>query len=240
MQRIRQVAVKGFIKTSFVDWPGKLCAVIFFPRCNFRCPYCHNADLVLRPEALENIAWEDIVAYLERQRGWIDGVCVSGGEPTLQPKLPAVLRFLRQLGVQTKLDTNGSNPAVLEQLLQERLLDYVAMDVKTCLDETQYRVVAGVPDMADRVKRSIRLLVGGPVDYEFRTTVVPTLHRSQDAVQLARELTGAQRLRIQNFHPSPSVLDPALRQVQPFTDDEIAGLQARVNAILETAGPAAH
>jgi pyruvate formate lyase activating enzyme len=232
VQTLRHIPVKGFIESSFVDWPGKLAAVLFLPRCNFRCPYCHNADLVTRPEVLRDVAWEDIQACLERHRGWIDGVCVSGGEPTLQPELPRMFALFKRLGFLTKLDTNGSNPDMLAQLLEQGLVDYVAMDVKSCLDKQLYCRITRAPHMFELVKRSIRLLLDGRTAYEFRVTVVPTYHAPEDIYRLAVELNGARRLRIQNFYPSDAVLDAELRDVPPFSDEEIVCFQQRVDDLI--------
>ncbi len=232
MERLNHIPVKGFIENSFVDWPGMLCAVVFLPGCNFRCPYCHNAELVLRPDALQDVDWTEIADYLHSQRGWIDGVCISGGEPTLHRGLPDVFRAVRAMGLAAKLDTNGSNPAMLEALMAEGLLDYVAMDVKSCLDEQHYCMITGAANMFDAVKQSIRILLGGSVDYEFRTTVVPTFHKPDDIFRLAAELNGAPRLRIQNFSPSESILDPRLKNLQPFTDEQISSIQQRVDRLI--------
>lgn len=239
MHTIKNIPIKGFIDTSFVDWPGKICSILFFPQCNFRCPYCHNADLVLRPDTIATIAPANVFGRLHDLRGWIDGVCVSGGEPTLQPKLRRLLEVLREAGFQTKLDTNGSNPDVLRQLIGAGLIDYVAMDVKSCLDENSYCKITNVSgNMLERVRSSIELLLEGRVDYEFRITVVPSYHGPEDLFRLARDLSGAAKLRLQNFKPGDSILDPALNTVKPYTQEDLAGLQLRVDELLFTPAPA--
>jgi len=239
MHTIHDLPIKGFIDTSFIDWPGKICAIVFFPLCNFRCPYCHNADLVVRPEQIVTISPESVFERLDDLRGWIDGVCVTGGEPTLQPKLRRLLEVVREAGFQTKLDTNGSNPDVLRSLLDARLLDYVAMDVKSCLDEHSYASITNAPaSMLGRVRASIDLLREGRVDYEFRVTVVPTHHGPEDIFRLARDLRGSARLRLQNFNPGVQILDPALNTVKPYTQEALANLQLRVDELLSAAaGP---
>jgi pyruvate formate lyase activating enzyme len=233
MHTLKDLPIKGFIDTSFVDWPGKICAVLFFPRCNFRCPYCHNSELVLRPDSIETIEPESVFARLNDLRGWIDGVCVTGGEPTLLPKLRRLLEIVREAGFQTKLDTNGSNPEVLRELIDADLLDYVAMDVKSCLDEDSYCKITNVADsMLSRVRTSIDLLIEGRVDYEFRVTIVPEYHEPEDIYQLARDLSGAARLRLQNFKPGASLLDPTLKTAKPFTPQDMESLQLRVDELL--------
>ncbi len=238
MHTIRDLPIKGFIDTSFVDWPGKICAVLFFPLCNFRCRYCHNADLVIRPDQLATIDPEGVFSRLDDLRGWIDGVCVTGGEPTLQPRLRRLLEVVREAGFQTKLDTNGSNPDVLRELIDAGLLDYVAMDVKSCLDESSYCAITNAPaSMLGRVCESIDLLRGGRVDYEFRMTVVPSYHGPEDIFRLARDLRGAARLRLQNFSPGERLLDPSLNTVKPYTPEALANLQLRVDELLASGSP---
>ena len=244
MHTLQDLPIKGFIDTSFVDWPGKICAVLFFPHCNFRCPYCHNSELVLCPDSIETIDAESVFKRLDDLRGWIDGVCVTGGEPTLQPKLRELLEYVRSSGFQTKLDTNGSNPDILRELIDAELLDYVAMDVKSCLDENSYCKITNVDEsMLSKVRTSIDLLLEGRVDYEFRATVVPEYHEPEDIYQLARELNGATRLRLQNFKPGASILDPTLKTTKPYTPEDLASLQLRVDELIclpgQPAAPAA-
>ena len=231
MESLEHLVIKGFIEASFVDWPGKLCSVIFFPRCNFRCRYCHNGPLVTGPDMLEDVPFRQIMAYLRRERAWIDGVCLSGGEATLQPQLPEILAYLKGEGFCTKLDTNGSNPELLMRLIDEHLVDYVAMDVKAALDERSYCNITQSARVLDAVKHSIKILMDSQVEHEFRLTVVPSYHGPDEILQVARDLNGATRLRIQNFNPS-SVLDPALQSLKPFDDALINSFQQQVNEIL--------
>jgi pyruvate formate lyase activating enzyme len=231
MDSAATIPIKGFLETSFVDWPGKICSVIFFSQCNFRCRYCHNARLVLQPETFTTIGFDTIMQYLNGQKGWIDGVCVSGGEPTLHPSLPLVLAALKEKGFLTKLDTNGSHPGVLQTLLAEGLVDYIAMDVKASLNETQYCAIIQAPDMLAAVKKSIRIIIDSGIEHEFRCTVLPSYHNPEEIVEIARELNGAHRLRIQNFKPEHT-LDPDLQSHQPFTEEMIDSLQQRVNDII--------
>jgi pyruvate formate lyase activating enzyme len=232
MNTLTNVSIKGFIETSFVDWPGKICSVIFFPRCNFRCRYCHNADLIFRPEEYEDIQPSSIGDRLQSLRGWIDGVCVTGGEPTLHGCLTDVLAAVKRAGFQVKLDTNGSNPEILADLIDKRLVDYVAMDVKSSLDENSYCKIIQTPDMLDSVKKSVDILLSGCVEYEFRVTVVPEYHGPEDIYALARELNGAKRLRVQNFTPSEHVLDPALHRLSGYTEEDIEHIQNRVDMLV--------
>jgi pyruvate formate lyase activating enzyme len=223
--------IKGFIETSFVDWPGNISSVVFLPNCNFRCSYCHNSDLVLRSDMIQDIPFDQVIARLETMRGWVDGVCVSGGEPTIHSFLPNLLRSIKQLGFATKLDTNGSRPAVLASLIQEHLVDFVAMDIKAPLAEDAYCSVTGVRNFVDDVKQSTRLLLSGAVPYEFRFTVVPWYHRPEDIFRVAQELSGATKLRLQNFKPV-NTLDPLLNTSRSYATEEIDSYQKKVDQII--------
>ncbi len=223
--------IKGFIETSFVDWHGKLCAVIVLPHCNFRCRYCHNTDLVLRPEMLQDIDFGSILKRLAQLKGWVDGVCISGGEPTLHTFLPDILAVLKQQGFLTKLDTNGSSPTLLQALIDEGLVDYVAMDIKSSLDEDSYCNITQTPHMLKTIKKSINILKTGTAQHEFRFTVVPSLHYPEDVYRVAKQLNGAARLRIQNFNPQET-LDPDLKSLTPLSDKDIAHIQKRVDQLI--------
>ena len=193
--------VKGFIDVSFVDWDGKSSAVIFLPGCNFRCPFCHNVNLVLNPEKLETIPFEYLETQLKKQKEWIDGVCITGGEPTLHGDLAELCSKLKKMQFLVKLDTNGTNPVVLKELVDMKLVDYVAMDVKAPLTVNKYSKATGVnvESLLENVKKSIKLLEESTVAYEFRTTVVPTLHNVEDIKQICKSLMGCSKYVLQKF-----------------------------------------
>jgi pyruvate formate lyase activating enzyme len=223
--------VKGFLETSFVDWPGYICSVLFLPHCNFRCGYCHNADLVLHPDSIENISLDAVMSRLRRLKGWIDGVCVSGGEPTLHSFLPHLLAAIKQEGFFTKLDTNGSTPQLLSELISDQLVDYIAMDIKAPLDEEAYCKVSGVPGVTEKVKQSIGVIIKGTVPYEFRFTVLPTYHQPQDIYRVAEELSGAAKLTLQNFKQAHT-LDPLLNTSASYRYEDLSAYQQQVNQII--------
>jgi len=234
--------IKGFLETSFSDWPGKMAAVLFLPSCNFRCLFCHNYELVLRPQEFPDYPLEEILKTLRRRRGWIDGVCLTGGEPTIHTWLPALIRELKpalrtlRMTAGIKLDTNGSNPACLKDLISERLVDYVAMDLKGPLEADRYESLTGVSFPGERlaaVQASVRLLREGQVDYEFRTTVVPSLIGEEEIYDLAREIRGARRYTLQSFNPRDP-LDASLKKVAPWDDEKLRRVQNRVNEILRS------
>lgn len=234
--------VKGFLETSFSDWPGKIASVLFLPSCNFACPFCHNHELVLRPERYPDFPWEFILDGLKRRRGWIDGVCLTGGEPTLHPWLPDLILELRASRTLTgtgeplaiKLDTNGSNPEALEGLIRDGFVDFVAMDLKAPLDRGRYSALAGKPfteDAMERIQASIRLLLSGRVDFQFRTTVVAPLLGEEDVYELARRVRGAPRYTLQNFNPA-GAMDASLRSAAPLDPERLGRMQRRVNEII--------
>ena len=234
--------IKGFIETSFSDWPGKVVAVLFLPSCNFRCLFCHNHELILLPEKYPNFPLAEVLESLRKRKGWIDGVCLTGGEPTLHPWLPSLIHDLRSVKELTppgvslgiKLDTNGTRPEVLEKLIDGGLLDYVAMDLKGPLQVNRYAAIAGIPMDAEglaRIQASVQILLAGRVDYEFRTTFVPTLLGEEEVYAIARRIPGARRYILQNFNPRDA-MDEGLRNVAPFGDPALRRMQERVNEII--------
>jgi pyruvate formate lyase activating enzyme len=219
--------VKEFIKDSLVDWPGKISAVVFLGGCNFRCPYCYNADLVLRPERLPDIELDQIADYLI-SNPLLDGVVVSGGEPTIHPDLPELIRWLRGFNLAVKLDTNGSNPEMLRELLEEGLVDYVAMDLKAPLDGECYRRTTGA-DCVEKVKESIEILMNDSVPYEFRTTVVPGLLTEEDVIRMAKQVRGARRYALQQFKPAKELVG-ILENTDPYPPELLRRLARRIRS----------
>jgi pyruvate formate lyase activating enzyme len=209
------IEIKGFLETSFLDWPGKLCSVLFLPHCNFRCPYCHNHPLVFYPERYATIPLEDILDRLHSLKNWIDGVCLTGGEPTLHADLPFLIREIKRYRFLVKLDTNGSNPQMLENLMETGEIDFISMDVKGPLDPFRYSRSTGLPINLKPVLESIEILKGGKVEYEFRMTVVPGLHREEDIQTLGNQLRVGRRFILQNFNPE-NPLDPSLKNIIPY------------------------
>ena len=224
--------IKGFLETSFVDWPGKVASVIFLSHCNFRCPYCHNYDLVLHPDQLPTIPFEQVIQQIKKYKGWVDGVCITGGEPTLFPALVQLIEQLRNEHMLIKLDTNGSRPEVLKKLIDNHLVEHVAMDVKAPLNQESYSNCCGVSVDLEKIKGSIDLLRKTFISYEFRVTAVPTLLEKEDLLTLANELKGSEKLTLQNFNPEHP-LDPGLKNIKPYTDQEIEEMQEEMNQILK-------
>lgn len=214
--------IVGIQKLTLLDFPGRVACTVFLNGCNFRCPYCHNAELLGDGEEVMTVA--GLLAFLRKRQGILEGVCITGGEPTLHPELPALLREVRALGYAVKLDTNGYRPEILEAVLNQRLVDYVAMDLKNGPESYAESVgLAGV-ELA-KIRQSIRLLMDSPVDFELRTTVAKPLHSGETITSMAnwlRETT--------NGKPIPRLF------VQPFVDRDtvpVGGFSAPTGAELE-------
>lgn len=194
--------IAGLQKMTLLDFPGKVACTVFLQGCNFRCPFCHNSDLLER-EGSQSIREEELLTFLKKRKGILDGVCITGGEPTLQPDLEDLIRKIKALGYPVKLDTNGSRPDVLKRLAGEGLLDYVAMDIKNSPD--RYPQTAGITRL-DHVEESIRFLMTGRVDYEFRTTVVAELHSPEAVDSMGKWLSSlAPEYTIPRFYLQPYV-----------------------------------
>lgn len=197
----------GLNKTTLLDYPGKVAATVFLGGCNFRCPFCHNSSLVVRADREPEIPQEEILRFLQKRKGILDGICITGGEPTLAPELEDLLQRIRSLGYFIKLDTNGSRPSVIKALAEKKLLDKIAMDIKACPDN--YGRVSGLlhPDM-DAICETADFLLNGALDYEFRTTVVKELHTEKDFQDIGQWLKGAKAYYLQAYKDSEEVLQP--------------------------------
>lgn len=209
------VSVKGFIPLSMLDWPGKMCSVIFLGGCNFRCPACHNHELVMRPDSLPDHSMEEIIVYLSSRSGWIDGVTITGGEPTVNPCLETLLSMIAQSGVLVKLDTNGSNPMLLEKLISNNLISSVSMDVKTSLEKECYSKVAGVRIDLERIKTSINMIRNSGIQYCFRTTVIPGLVGERELTDIKRAIGDDSPFIVQAFK-NLETLDPQFRDLPQY------------------------
>lgn len=199
--------IYGLQKTTLVDYPGHVATTLFTGGCNFRCPYCHNGDLVIGLEDIEPYALEDIFSHLQKRKGVLDGVVISGGEPTLQTDLPDFIRQIKELGYLVKLDTNGTNPAMLRSLVEEGLVDYVAMDIKH--SRAKYASISHVADDSlESIAASVDYLKEGHVDYEFRTTLCKELHKETDMTAIGLWLMGAKAYYLQPYKESEQVIQP--------------------------------
>jgi pyruvate formate lyase activating enzyme len=202
--------IKGLQKLTLLDFPEKMACTLFTFGCNFRCPFCHNASLVLSDRADDAvITEEEFFSFLQKRRGMLEGVCISGGEPTLQPDLPDFIRKVKELGYAVKLDTNGYRPAVLRALIDEGLLDYVAMDIKNSLPRYPETVGISRFDTAP-IEESMSLLMENRVPFEFRTTLVKGLHTPESIAEMGRRLAGDERFFLQTFEDSGDLISDGL------------------------------
>lgn len=212
----------GWQQCSLIDFPGKISAVLFTEGCSFRCLYCHNPSLVLPTQFSSiSIPQNEVLAFLEKRRTKLDGIVISGGEPTLHADLMDFIKAVRALGFAIKLDTNGSFPEKIEPLIAESLVDYWAMDRKASL--ARYPHIVGCDVDTSRIVKSSALIMGSGAAYEFRTTVVRELHPPSEIVAIASELAGAKKLVLQQFRPHVT-LDPRLQNATAYTSEEMKDL----------------
>lgn len=211
------IKIHGFNKLTLLDYPEKMAATIFLGHCNFRCPFCQNGGLVLNPDREPVIPMEDVLKVLKKRQGILDGVCITGGEPTLHPELPDFIAKIKQLGYAVKLDTNGSRPQVIKYLVEKNLIDYVAMDVKNA--PSRYGETVGVSHFdISSIEESVEFLMSGVVDYEFRTTVTRELHTEEEFKQIGEWIAGCKRYFLQGYQESGQVIRPVYSS---YTRDDL-------------------
>lgn len=203
----------GIEKLSLVDYDDNITATLFMAGCPFRCPFCHNSDLVLHPELAAKIPFEEIMAYLTKRQGILDAVCISGGEPTLMPDLEEKIVAIRSLGYKIKLDSNGFRPAVLKSLVSKGLLDYVAMDIKNT--KAKYAFTCGVDVNLEDIEESVRFLMSCGLAYEFRTTVMEDFHDYGDMEAIGQWIAGAKRYYLQHYIDSEHCIQRHFREIGP-------------------------
>ncbi len=209
--------IHGFNKLTLLDYPGKMAATIFLGHCNFRCPFCQNGGLVLNPDKEPVIPTEEVLKVLKKRQGILDGVCITGGEPTLHPDLPDFISQIKQLGYAVKLDTNGSHPQVIKELVERKFIDYVAMDIKNA--PCRYAETAGVSHLnLQAVKESVEFLLSEAVYYEFRTTVTRQLHTEVEFRQIGEWIAGCKRYFLQGYQESSQVISPVF---SAYTREEL-------------------
>ncbi|MBD3313370.1 anaerobic ribonucleoside-triphosphate reductase activating protein [Candidatus Woesearchaeota archaeon] len=214
------VLIKGLQKTSVVDYPGKVSCVIFTAGCNFRCPFCHNAGLIEKKgyDKINTIEENEFFDLLDRRKKWIDGVVITGGEPTIHKDLPQLAGKIKNKGFLLKIDTNGTDPDMLKHLVNEGLVDFIAMDVKA--DTDNYSRASGVKADMDSIKESIMIIRDSGIDHEFRTTMVPGIHAEENIRKMGEMLKGSKRIALQQFD-NRSTYDKSYAGVKPFTKEEM-------------------
>lgn len=211
--------IKGLQKMTLLDFPSHVACTVFLGGCNFRCPFCHNAGLVLRPLDAPDVPKEEFFSFLKKRQGVLDGVAVTGGEPTLDPDLAPFLRRIKEMGYAVKLDTNGSRPRVLAELLADGLVDYVAMDVKS--SPSRYAEAAGT-DAWESVCESLEVLRESGVPYELRTTLTRELHDRETLEEMGRAIAGAPVLYLQTYRDSGDTVGAPMTAYTPAETEELA------------------
>lgn len=212
--------IKGFISSSLSDWDGKVSAVIFMGCCNFRCPFCFNKSLVLDFDNTKDIPLEDVLAKLRSEKHFIDGVCITGGEPTLSKELATIIEAVKEVGLPIKLDTNGSNPELLKELIGKKIIDYVAMDIKSSKDK--YDEAAGTNININKIEKSIKAIMVSGIDYEFRTTICRRFFSKGILSDICSWLNGAKKYALQPVDTRCGFMDDSLKKEKPFTNEEMA------------------
>jgi pyruvate formate lyase activating enzyme len=217
--------IGGLQKVSLIDYPGMISAIIFSQGCNFRCSYCHNPGLVDPDLFGPCIKEKDVLDFLQTRRGKLDAVAITGGEPTLQNNLTPFIRQIKKMGFAVKLDTNGSKPQVIKALLSEKLLDYIAMDIKAPLEK--YEKIVNVPIDSESLKESIEIILHSEIPYEFRTTVVQSQLEEKDIINIAKLISGAQNYVLQNFAPAKT-LDTLFLKEKSHPDEIFQKIKKRL------------
>ncbi len=213
----------GFVKTSLIDFPGKVAATVFTQGCNFRCGFCHNPDLIPYETEQPETLIDDVVVleYLEKRKGLLDGVVITGGEPLIRPEIEEFISKVKSLGYLVKLDTNGSNPALLAKLIEAGQVDYVAMDIKGA--PADYIRICGFED-SKKIGESIAIIMNSGLDYEFRTTVLPYYHKLESFHALGISIKGAKRYTVQGFRPRIT-LDKSLESEKSFSPSDLQAIE---------------
>lgn len=204
----------GFQKLTLLDYPGKVACTLFTAGCNLRCPFCHNASLVTHIDNVVSYDEGEILDFLGKRQGILEGVCITGGEPLMQSGIIDFIKKVKELGYSVKLDTNGTFPEKLSMLAESKLIDYVAMDIKNCKEK--YALTSGITDLnIGNIEKSVEFLLSGKIGYEFRTTVVTEFHTPQDIGEIAKWIKGADKYYLQNFVDSGDLIEDGLCAVSP-------------------------
>jgi len=214
--------IGGLQKVTLVDYPGRLACTVFFSGCNFRCPFCYSKELVL-PEEIKNhpeFSEKEFFNFLEEKKGLLEGCVLCGGEPTIYgEELVSFAKKIKDKGFLIKLDTNGTDPKTIKRLIDEKSVDYIAMDIKAPLNKEKYSLATGVNVDIEKIKESVELIKNSGIDYEFRSTIVPGIHSKEDVIQMAKDISSAKKYFLQGFRGEKGTIDESLSNVRPFPDE---------------------
>lgn len=243
---------RGWQKSSLIERPGKVVSILWVGGCNFRCPWCYNRDLVLNPEKLPLIKEKEILDFLKTRQGLLDGIMITGGEPTLQKELPIFIKKIRNLGFSAGIETNGTNPEMIEKLIKDELIDFITLDVKAPLEKQIYNKITGVEVNLDKIRESIEIIKNSELDYEFRSTVVPILAKS-DILKIVQQLhpvespergirlngelfnrvKGVKKYVLQQFSPNDTVLKKDYKSMKPYSDENLKEMQKEAEKFIK-------
>lgn len=230
LPRDQKMEFKGFEKSSFIEWTGKAVSVVFVGECNFRCPFCQNKDLVLNPGKIPSIEGKEVLEYLKSKRRWLDGLVITGGEPTLHSSLPNFSKKVKDARFELAIETNGTNPEVLRELIKENLVDYFFLDIKAPLNWKKYKKTIGVDNknLFENIKESIEILQKSDVDYEFRTTVVPGLINEKELMEISEQIKEkTENYYLQQFMPQ-NTLSEKYESLEPLPNDKLVSIKNRI------------
>jgi pyruvate formate lyase activating enzyme len=228
-----KTVIKGFIKSSMLDWDGRIVSTLYVPHCNMRCPFCHNRSLILSPDEHETISYEEILNFYKERKDFLDGICLTGGEPCLYNDLVDFLKPLKEAGALIKLDSNGTFPDRIKELVENQIIDYIAMDIKHAPAFDKYKQASFIKneDLFNNVKESINYIMTCGLPYEFRTTVVPSIHDKESIIEIAKFIKGAKKYALQNFQPQ-NTLDIEFEKLNPFKIEEIEEMADSVRSLV--------
>jgi pyruvate formate lyase activating enzyme len=206
----------GLQKTTLLDYPDKIACIFFTPGCNFKCGFCYNKELVLTPNKLPKISEKDAMDFLEKRKKYLEAIVITGGEPTLHwTELKEFIKKTKKLGYLIKLDSNGTNPEALKEAIEEKLIDYIAMDIKSSIEN--YSKAAGIKVNTENIQKSIKLIMNSGIDYEFRSTIIPEIYSNKDAEKISELIKGAKKYFLQQFVPADTMIDLSFKEKQRYT-----------------------
>lgn len=226
--------IGGLQKTTLVDYPGKIACTIFLSGCNFRCPFCYSKELVL-PEEIERhpeIREKELFDFLKQRKGMVDACVLCGGEPTINPDIGRFIKKIKDLGYSIKIDTNGYCPDKLKELIDAKLIDYIAIDVKACFRD--YSKATGINIDIDKIKQSIELIKNSGIDYELRTTIVPNIHTKETIIEMANDIGKAKKYFLQTFRNDKETISRSFNNVKPFPEEELREIIKEISPLFES------
>lgn len=224
--------IGGYQKLTLIDYPGKIATTVFTVGCSFRCPFCHNPELVLRPGIKNNLE-KEFFKFLEKRKGKLEGVCITGGEPTIQSDIIDFIKKIKKIGYSVKLDSNGSRPDVLRKIIRERLVDFIAMDIKDSQEKYQ-KTTGGKADI-ERIKLSVEMIKNSKLSYEFRTTVVPGIHKEKDFEKIAKWIRGSRAYYLQEYRET-KILDSNLKKITKGKSIDLEKIKNKIEKNFENFG----